>query len=76
MQDVTCSVIHYIHYMSRIYYMLSLVAVAAAGQQLSLRRPTSETSARAVSSPFSVGFILPDIIPGHGDLCEVLATYR
>ena len=30
--------------------------------------------ARAVSSPFAVGFILLDNIPARGDQCEVLAA--
>ena len=37
---------------------------------------TISLSALAVSSPFSVWFILQDNIPERGDHCEVLAAYR
>ena len=78
------SVLHeYLHY-SLIHYILqnpmqfnplhslhapesSLVAAATAMIAVS-----GAISARAVSSPFSVGFILPV----HSDLCEVLMAYR
>ncbi len=56
------------------YYMLSLVAVAAAVIVASPHQ--RDQRARAVSSPLSVGFILSDNIPAHCYLCEVLAAYR
>ena len=46
-------------------YKISLVAAAAEA-----------VSARAVSRPFSVGFILLDKNPASSERCEVLAAYR
>ena len=44
------------------HHVTSLVAAAAE-------------AARAISSPFSVGFILPENNPARGDRCEVLSAY-
>ena len=63
-----------------IYYMphhvTSLVAAAAeAPRAIATRAISARASAHAISSPFSVGFILPENDPAHGDCCEVLAAY-
>jgi hypothetical protein len=59
-----------------IYYMphhvTSLVVAAAEAPRVIATRAIS---ARAICSPFSVGFILPENNPARGDRCEVLAAY-
>ena len=57
-----------IYYMP--HYMASLVAAAAEYGAISARAIT-----HAISSPFSVGFILPENIQARDDRCEVLAAY-
>ena len=58
------------------YHVTSLVAAAAeAPRAIATRAISARASAHAISSPFSVGFILPENNPARGYRCEVLAAY-